>query len=207
MRVVLTLERLDPLVEIRGHALAVEGEAKGVVGAGRERHLDGRYRVVAAVGEAGLREPPDVDIAEPAAGRARASLDGLERQADHFRGESETHDHTVGEPAGQLQRFRPFGGEIHGHPARRALHAQGAPLALDRLPRGEPAEGDHGLLETGERRGRSTDRVQSAVARAQAQHSPPPRQLVHARDGAGRHHQVTGERVGDERAQPNAPGV
>jgi len=45
--IVLALERLDLFVKIRRHALALEREAKGVIGARGQGHLDGLDRFVA----------------------------------------------------------------------------------------------------------------------------------------------------------------
>jgi len=75
MGVVLSLQAADRLVQIGRHAFALEREAERVIGARRQRHLDGADRLVACVGHVRLREPPDVEVAQPAPGRARAALD------------------------------------------------------------------------------------------------------------------------------------
>src|SRR5262245_47382496 len=87
------------------------------------------------------------------------------------------------------------------------MHAPYAPLPLDGLAGGEPTEREDGLLEAGESRGRRADRGDRAVPRAQPESRAPGRQLVHARDGAGRHHEMPREGIGDEGADVAPPRV
>ena len=89
MRVVLALQGPDGLVQVGRHALALEREAEGVVGAGGQRHLDVLDRGGPRVGQVGLGEPPHVDVSERAPGRARAALDRGERERDHLRRQAE----------------------------------------------------------------------------------------------------------------------
>src|SRR5262249_38086784 len=85
------------------------------------------------------------------------------------------------------------------------MHAPCASLALDGLARGEPAKRRDGILETAEGGGWRTDGGDGAVARAEPEPGAATGQLVHARNRAGRHHEVPRERIGDEGAEVTPP--
>src|SRR5262249_24420932 len=75
VRVVLLLQPLDPVVKLGRYALAVEREAKRVIGARGQRHRDRSDGCLARIRHVTLGEPPDVDVTQPTAGSTRAALD------------------------------------------------------------------------------------------------------------------------------------
>ena len=138
-------------------------------------------------------------------------------------------DHAVGDPAGQIQRFRPAGGDEHrqvGAGREAQMRAAEAELPPAQVPRAQvlsaqvlsvqvnglaaperPDPGDRGL-HGGQAARPQAQRQQRAVARADAEDHPAAGDLVNSGGGRRGDGRMAGGRIGHGRAdqQPRAAG-
>ena len=162
----------------------------------------------ARVGDVRLGEPPDVEIrqraARPRAPRAR-SPPATARSPPASGPAPRSRRRPRARPAPASAGPRRPDRSARGATSRWTCHVRPARLTASPLV-SRPERVDR-LLEPGHGGRRGAQRVDRTVARADAEHRAPLRQLVEARHRAGGDDQVARQGIRDERAQPDAGGL
>ena len=146
--------------------------------------------------------PGDLEVFEAPAAAPGAALQVRERSLDDALVEPHHEEHTVGDLAGDLDRFRTGRRHQHGdRSSRRIGEAAGRPVPVDGLAGEERFHGGDAGPHLGERGGLLPDGARRRVAGPDHELHASRRQLLDSLDRAGQHRRMARDRVRDRREQ------